>query len=188
MSLFAKEPLIIGLFCGKWPLKIRHPMGLHHPIANIAVSWFLSRLLRIFESAVPCLPAEISQRSTLQQFYISKLAVIWLLSKSTWHTHTDPKCLRSPHVRYNFSKVSSRQILPSKMAMKVTFENFHLTYAQSPETPARRAIFFLKSLLTANFTIYNGYDEDVWEFPPDICTKPRNSREADTIPQKSAHG
>ena len=36
---FAKEPLIIGLFCGRWPIKIRHPMGLRHPVA--------SRLLRI---------------------------------------------------------------------------------------------------------------------------------------------
>jgi len=25
-SLFAKEPLIVGLFCGKWPMNIRHPM------------------------------------------------------------------------------------------------------------------------------------------------------------------
>ena len=25
-SFFAKEPLIIGLFCGKWPIKIRHPV------------------------------------------------------------------------------------------------------------------------------------------------------------------
>jgi len=24
----AKQPLIIGLFCGKWPMKIRHPMPL----------------------------------------------------------------------------------------------------------------------------------------------------------------
>jgi len=30
-SLSAKEPLIIGLFCGKCPLKIRHPMHLRHP-------------------------------------------------------------------------------------------------------------------------------------------------------------
>jgi len=28
--VFAKEPLIIGLFCGKWPIKIRHPMTLRH--------------------------------------------------------------------------------------------------------------------------------------------------------------
>ena len=29
---FAKKPLIIGLFCGKWPVKIRHPMGLRHSV------------------------------------------------------------------------------------------------------------------------------------------------------------
>jgi len=27
-SFSAKEPLIMGLFCGKWPIKIAHPMGL----------------------------------------------------------------------------------------------------------------------------------------------------------------
>jgi len=31
-SCFEKEPLIIGLFCGKWPVKIRHPMALRHPV------------------------------------------------------------------------------------------------------------------------------------------------------------
>ena len=31
-SFFAKEPLIIGLFCGKWPAKIRRPMRLGHPV------------------------------------------------------------------------------------------------------------------------------------------------------------
>jgi len=31
-SFFAKEPLIIGLFCEKWPTKIRHPMTLRHPV------------------------------------------------------------------------------------------------------------------------------------------------------------
>ena len=29
-SLLAKEPWIIGLFCRKWPVKVRHPMGLCH--------------------------------------------------------------------------------------------------------------------------------------------------------------
>jgi len=32
----AKEPLIIGLFCGKCPIHIRHPMTLRHP-----VWWFI---------------------------------------------------------------------------------------------------------------------------------------------------
>jgi len=31
-SFFSKEPLIIGLFCGKWPVKIRHAMGLRLPV------------------------------------------------------------------------------------------------------------------------------------------------------------
>jgi len=31
-SFFTKRPLIIGLFCGKWPLTIRHPMGRRHPV------------------------------------------------------------------------------------------------------------------------------------------------------------
>jgi len=32
-SLSAKEPIIIGLFCGKWPIKIRYPMGLGDLVA-----------------------------------------------------------------------------------------------------------------------------------------------------------
>jgi len=31
-SFPAKEPLIIGLFCGKWRIKMRHPMTLRHPV------------------------------------------------------------------------------------------------------------------------------------------------------------
>jgi len=37
-SLFAKEPLIIGLFCTQRPLKIRHPMGLCHPVSPCKVT------------------------------------------------------------------------------------------------------------------------------------------------------
>ena len=33
-SFFAKEPLIIGLFCGKWPMEIRHPMTLRHSVTE----------------------------------------------------------------------------------------------------------------------------------------------------------
>ena len=31
-SFSAKNPLFIGRFCGKSPIKIRHPMGLRHPV------------------------------------------------------------------------------------------------------------------------------------------------------------
>ena len=37
-SFFARESQSIWLFCGKWPIKIRHPMGLRHPV-NPCVLW-----------------------------------------------------------------------------------------------------------------------------------------------------
>jgi len=33
-SFFAKDPLIIGFFCGKWPVKIRPPVGLRRPMLH----------------------------------------------------------------------------------------------------------------------------------------------------------
>jgi len=44
VSFVAKEPLIIGLFCGKWPMKIRHHITLRHTVQPIAfgVSFLLS--------------------------------------------------------------------------------------------------------------------------------------------------
>jgi len=40
-SLSAKEPLIVGLSWGIWPIKIRHPMGLWHPVWMFVIySWF----------------------------------------------------------------------------------------------------------------------------------------------------
>jgi hypothetical protein len=37
-SLSTKKPLIIWLFCQKWPVKTRHPMRLHHPVLHSVVS------------------------------------------------------------------------------------------------------------------------------------------------------
>jgi len=39
-SFFAKETPIIGLFCRKWPMKIRHPMDLSHPVIDFAYALF----------------------------------------------------------------------------------------------------------------------------------------------------
>jgi len=36
-SFFAKEPRITGLFGGKWPIKIRHLMGLRHHVLRMCV-------------------------------------------------------------------------------------------------------------------------------------------------------
>jgi len=48
-SLSAKEPLSIGFFCGKWPVKIRHPTHLPYPVwdsggmflRHLVYSWLL---------------------------------------------------------------------------------------------------------------------------------------------------
>ena len=61
--LSTKEPLIIGLFCGKWPIKMRHPMGLRHPVS----------------------PTERLRRELDWMHYYKKHAVIW---HSHTHTHT----------------------------------------------------------------------------------------------------
>ena len=46
-SFIAKEPQIMGLFCGKRPLKIWHPMTLRHPVStlNAALPGTLTDLL-----------------------------------------------------------------------------------------------------------------------------------------------
>jgi len=40
-AISRKEPLIIVVFCGKWPMKIRHPMGLRHPVWEFFIPFCL---------------------------------------------------------------------------------------------------------------------------------------------------
>jgi len=47
-SFFAKKPLIIGLFCKKCPLKIRHPMGLRQHVKTWRVWWVSRRVSCVF--------------------------------------------------------------------------------------------------------------------------------------------
>jgi len=48
-SLSTKEPLNIGLFCGKWPTKIRHPTGLCHPVICVHVYDSYIHLTHLYE-------------------------------------------------------------------------------------------------------------------------------------------
>jgi len=43
-SFFAREPLIIWLFCGKCPVKIRHHMSLGHPVSSVSHAQLVSDL------------------------------------------------------------------------------------------------------------------------------------------------
>jgi len=38
-----KKPLIIGLFCRKWPMKIRHPVTLRHPVHIFYIDMYIYR-------------------------------------------------------------------------------------------------------------------------------------------------
>jgi len=49
LQLFsAKEPLILGLFCGKWPTKIRYPMHICNPIQYQKSQFVLEKSQRDF--------------------------------------------------------------------------------------------------------------------------------------------
>jgi len=60
--IFIKRSTNLGLFCGKWTVKIRHPMILLHTVPEALVVRHVS-------------PAGISEKSALQPLYIVKLTV-----------------------------------------------------------------------------------------------------------------
>jgi len=45
-SLSAKEPLIVELFCGKWPLKMKQPMDVRHPVflSHVTCEWVMAHM------------------------------------------------------------------------------------------------------------------------------------------------
>jgi len=74
-----KEPLNIGHFCGKWPIKIRDPMSLRHPVARYDLSSY-SALKKVSHAPlclwlVPCQHhnARMHPWDTHYQFWIKTL-------------------------------------------------------------------------------------------------------------------
>ena len=57
-SFFAKESLIIGLFCGKRPTKMRHPMTLRHPVVDLGREYGLSVYFQSFVEAYSAVARE----------------------------------------------------------------------------------------------------------------------------------
>jgi len=70
-SLSAKEPLILELFCGKWPIKIRHPLTLHHPVR---------RRLRMHHLSLGDLCIVYSQTSTPNLCIVYSQTFVYCLS------------------------------------------------------------------------------------------------------------
>jgi len=65
-SFFAKEPLIIGLFCGKWPVNRRHSMCLRHPVLDLSHTRIHTRSLTHTHLSL----THTSPLSHLQQPYV----------------------------------------------------------------------------------------------------------------------
>jgi len=83
-SLSGKEQLIIGLLCGKWPLKVRHPMGLRHP-----VTWSI-RVTHVNETSI--LRAMHASRRAYERVMPHRRE--WVVSR-TWLrcvTHVNESC------------------------------------------------------------------------------------------------
>jgi len=141
----------MGLFCRKWPIKIRHPMGLCHPVVYLAASW----LSRIFTTH--CLlnfKIRNSQKTALRSFYTVQGVVSWLSRISTTHSllnfrtrNSQKTALRSFYMVHwgagwlsrisithsllnwfrnqKFLKDSCTFILYGTLSSKLTFENFY---------------------------------------------------------------
>jgi len=138
-SFFAKEPLIIGLICGKWPVKIRHPMNLYHPVPN--------GLLRISNGFVAPLRSTAARRArrlrTSARYQMQ--CVTWL---SSW--------LWRNSVREN-GFICMKQFSPSWIPKKMA--SWHHCAAQR-----RGERKFLKSQLNNCFTQQLQWRADFWEF------------------------
>jgi len=74
-SLSAKEPLIAGLFCGKWPTKIRHPMHLCHPISCVSCIYQIWCILFI---DVGLQTARLTHEEILKTFTLTAMYVIYI--------------------------------------------------------------------------------------------------------------
>ena len=90
-SFFSKEPLILGLFCGKWPRKIRHPMGLCHPDSFVRVAWPINTCgmthLCVRHDALLCAPLCIRTCGTTH-VYINTFVNMHTHITTSTHSHT----------------------------------------------------------------------------------------------------
>ena len=86
-SFFAKEPLILGLFCGKWPVQIRHPMGLCHPVHDVCVCvMWVSYMYEWYALHEPQKIIYICICRTSED-HIHMSMIFWCSCKALYHIH-----------------------------------------------------------------------------------------------------
>jgi len=102
-SFFAKEPLIIGLFCGKWPIKIRHSLGLRHPVMSsfISIYCIMFNILYCGLTSIICL--SIYLRCIHLSIYILLHPYMYLFTHTQTHkkstqSHTHHACAHTQYI------------------------------------------------------------------------------------------
>ena len=88
-SFSTKEPLNTGQFCGKWPVKIRDPMSLRHPVRctallcapwliDVCVTWLMRRdsLTYVWRDSLICLTWRInSTMSNKSMSHVTRISM-----------------------------------------------------------------------------------------------------------------
>ena len=132
-SFRGKEPLIIGLFCEKWPIKIRHPMGLCQPVVA-------SDLLRESERKREKERERERERDTRvharkythTHTHTHTRTCTHAHTHAHTHTHTHTHTLTCTHAQTHTHRNMTTQLTCSlnvtctcKMTVQLTFEMFH---------------------------------------------------------------
>jgi len=119
---FTKEPLNIGLFCGKWPIKIRDPMSLRHPVYLSSLSMmymykdhiFLTWCLKI--SYLWCICRNIILLMYMYKYDVSRISLYFNSSNinTGWR-----RLIGSPKLQLIFHKRATKyRALLRKMTYK----------------------------------------------------------------------
>jgi len=102
-SFSTKEPLNTGHFCGKWPIKIRDPMSLCHPVVYVAMCIVVHRCVvsRVKTSCLVCI-SHVTYRwvtSHMEHSFVNAdssaewerqymLQCAWSHMNTSWHVQT----------------------------------------------------------------------------------------------------
>ena len=77
-SFTAKEPLIAGLFCGKWHVKIRHPMTIRHTVPRQLVCPFDSSYSRRGDVMSHIWMSHVTHTNESHHGNVSATAQVWM--------------------------------------------------------------------------------------------------------------
>jgi len=102
--IFHKKPSIIGLFCGKWPMKIRRPLSLRHPVWAPTYS---KTFLKMCSHSVRYV-IEYTPRIHLVEMSGGKIVEICTRTANTWVNYSNTfveSCIRGTNTRMHSNTV-----------------------------------------------------------------------------------